>query len=102
MAHGRRALVGLLGSWFIGFGVLRHRHIQRGKPLKITGSMMHAFCHKGKQKTLRAGFYYAISSTFLNGWDWTAPWLEVFQSLPPQAICLQLVFRLPWQRVEFA
>ena len=29
---------------------------------------MHAFCHKGKQKTLRAGFYYAIPSTFLNGW----------------------------------
>ena len=43
----------LLGSWFIGFGVLRYRHqIQRGKLLKIMGSMMHAFCHKGKQKTL--------------------------------------------------
>ena len=79
----------LLGSWFIGLGVLRYRHIQRGKPLKITESMMHAICHKGKQKTLRAGFYYAIRSMFLNGWDWTAPWLEAFQSLFPakQSTC---------------
>ena len=57
VAQGRHSLVSPAWLRFIRFGVLRYRHVQRGKPLKMTGSMMHAFCYKGKQKTLRAGFY---------------------------------------------
>ena len=60
VAHGRRSLVG-------SARLLLHRvrsavlppHPARQAP-QDDGSMMHAFCHKGKQKTLRAGFYYAI------------------------------------------
>lgn len=43
----------LLASWVIATGCLRHRHLVRTSPRRISLSTFHGFCSKGKQRHVR-------------------------------------------------
>ena len=66
-------------------GVLRHKHLARTTPRKITLGFLHAHCGRGKQRQLRTGFDLAIPGTFTTGWNWLEPWLQAWQQLPESA-----------------
>ena len=68
----------LLGSWLVGAGCLRYRHVSVSVPRKITMSSFHAFCAQGKQAQNREGFYW---STFTTGFSWVEGWLESYSAL---------------------
>ena len=74
----------LLGSWLIAVGVLRYKHICRSVPRKISMSTFHGHCPRGKQRKLRAGFDFCIPAVFSSGWNWTAPWLELWKGIPEE------------------
>ena len=66
----------LLAAWIIGVGVLRHKHLTRSFPRKLTKGFAHFHCSKGKQRQNRGGFDFAVPSTFGSGWPWGERWLE--------------------------
>ena len=68
----------LLAAWLIGVGVLRHKHLTRSYPRKLTKGFAHFHCAKGKQRQNRGGFDFAVPSTFGSGWRW----LEFWKNLP--------------------
>lgn len=74
----------LLAAWLIGVGVLRHKHLTRSSPRKLTKSFAHFHCSKGKQRQNRGGFDFAVPSTFGSGWPWGERWLEFWKSLPEE------------------
>lgn len=71
----------LMGSWMVAVGVLRHRHLERSTPRKVTLGFLHAHCSKGKQRRLRSGFDFAIPASFSNGWPWLDHWLRWWKQL---------------------
>ena len=74
----------LLASWIIATGVIRHRHLERSTPRKLTMSFAHFRCSKGKQRRNRGGFDYAVPSTFLSGWNWAERWHKLWMELPSE------------------
>ena len=71
----------LLASWIIAVGVLRHRHLERSSPRKMTRGFVHFRCSKGKQRRNRGGFDYAVPSTFMSGWCWAEKWHPLWLQL---------------------
>ena len=71
----------LMGSWMVAVGVLRHRHLERSTPRKVTLGFLHAHCSKGKQRRLRSGFDFAIPASFSNSWPWLDHWLRWWKQL---------------------
>ncbi len=95
---------GLLPSWIIATGVLRHRHLERSTPRKLTMGFAHFRCSKGKQRRNRGGFDYAVPSTFLSGWNWAERWHKVWMALPSEVqgrsgICFSAAGQ-PWPIAE--
>ena len=74
----------LLSSWLIAFGVLRFKHLQRSRPIKITQGSFHAHCAKGKQTSKRGGFDFAASSNLTTGWPWGQYWFQTWSKLPEE------------------
>ena len=71
----------LLAGWVIATGCLRHKHLVRTTPRRVSLSTFHGLCHKGKQKHTRAGFHFSIPGAFSSGFPWTKHWLEAWQRL---------------------
>ena len=46
----------LLSSWLMAVGCLRHRHLTRTQPRRLSKSTLHCSCSRGKQRRLRSGF----------------------------------------------
>ena len=61
----------LLGQWIQASACMRYVHLTGSDVLFITGSTVHAFSSKGKQRRNRRAFYFAIPAAFTSGWDWT-------------------------------
>ena len=47
----------LLSSWLIAVGVMRHQHLLRSEPVRLSRSTLHLWCEKGKQSSKRAAFH---------------------------------------------
>ena len=95
---------GLLASWIIAAGVLRHRHLERSTARKLTMSFAHFRCSKGKQRRNRGGSDYAVPSTFLSGWNWAERWHKLWMALPTDVqgrsgICFSAAGQ-PWPIAE--
>ena len=75
----------LLGLWCCGFGVLRFVHVNRSRPMRLSKSTFHFHCIKGKQRTVRSGFDFAVPGFFISGWDWGSRWLAEWKELPSGA-----------------
>ena len=75
----------LLSSWLIAFGVLRFKHLQRSRPIKITQGSFHAHCPKGKQTSKRSGFDFAVPGNLTTGWPWGQHWFQTWSKLPEEA-----------------
>ena len=73
------AWTGLLSSWVIAAGVMRHRHLERSTLRKITMSFVHFRCSKGKQRRNRGGF--AVPAVFTSGWNWSEKWFTLWKTL---------------------
>ena len=73
---------GLLSSWMVCFGVLRYKHIERARMVKLTPVTMHGYCPKGKQKANRGGFSFSIPATFISGWQWASALFRDINALP--------------------
>ena len=71
----------LLAGWVIATGCLRHKHLVRTTPRRVSLSTFHGLCHKGKQKHTRAGFHFSVPGAFSSGFPWTKHWLEAWQRL---------------------
>ena len=74
----------LLANWIVAVGVVRHRHIGRSYPVRLSRSTLHCRCLKGKQAGTREGFSWTIPSTFSNGWPWAEKVLELREMLPAE------------------
>ncbi len=90
----------LLASWIIAVGVLRHRHLERSSPRKMTRGFVHFRCTKGKQRRNRGGFDYAVPSTFMSGWCWAEKWHPLWLQLSEgtqkkSGVCFNAVGQ-PW------
>ena len=98
------AWTGLLSSWVIAAGVMRHRHLERSTLRKITMSFVHFRCSKGKQRRNRGGFDYAVPAVFTSGWNWSEKWFTLWKSLSPEAqrtcgVCFDAQ-GIPWPLAE--
>ena len=98
------AWTGLLSSWVIAAGVMRHRHLERSTLRKITMSFVHFRCSKGKQRRNRGGFDYAVPAAFTSGWNWSEKWFTLWKSLSPEAqrtcgVCFDAQ-GIPWPLAE--
>ena len=51
----------MLGSWIVGVGVLRYRHVQRAQMVRLSRSTLYCHCPKGKQASKRDGFDFSIA-----------------------------------------
>ena len=74
----------LLGSWLVGVGVLRYRHIQRAQMVRLSRSTLYCHCPRGKQASKRDGFDFSIPSQFTDGWPW-AEHVVAFRNQLPEA-----------------
>ena len=72
----------MLGSWLVGVGVLRYRHIQRAQMVRLSRSTMYCHCPKGKQASKRDGFDFSIPSQFTDGWPWAEHVVALRNQLP--------------------
>ena len=62
----------LLSSWLIAVGVMRHQHLLRSEPVRLSRSTLHLWCEKGKQSSKRGGFPWTVPAHFANGFGWAA------------------------------
>ena len=60
----------LLSSWLMAVGCLRHIHLTRTRPRRLSKSTLHCSCSRGKQRRPRHGFHFCIPSYFTTGWAW--------------------------------
>ena len=72
----------LLSSWLVAVGVMRHQHLVRSEPMRLSRSTLHMFCDKGKQASKRSGFEWCVPATFSTGFGWAAALLEAKRKLP--------------------
>ena len=72
----------MLGSWIVGVGVLRYRHVQRAQMVRLSRSTMYCHCPKGKQASKRDGFDFSIPSQFTDGWPWAEHVVALRNQLP--------------------
>ena len=93
----------LLGSWIVAVGCLRYQHVLRTQPRRVSLSTVHCWCTKGKQRSRRSGFHFAVPGTFSSGFPWGSHWLELWQSLGDAAaesgLCFDRQGR-PWALQE--
>ena len=66
----------LLSSWLIAVGVMRHQHLLRSEPVRLSRSTLHLWCEKGKQSSKRGGFPWTVPAHFANGFGWAAAMLQ--------------------------
>ena len=93
----------LLGSWIVAVGCLRYQHVLRTQPRRVSLSTVHCWCTKGKQRSRRSGFHFAVPGTFSSGFPWGSHWLELWQSLGDAAAQSGLCFDRqgrPWALQE--
>ncbi len=74
----------LVGSWVIAMGVVRHKHLSRSLPRRITLAYVHLHCSRGKQRRLRSGFDWAVPGTLTTGFKWCDHWLTAWKALPAE------------------
>ena len=66
-------------------GCLRHRHLTRTQPRRLSKSTLHCSCSRGKQRRLRSGFNFCLPSCFTTGWAWAEHWLHAYKQLAEEA-----------------
>lgn len=71
----------LLSSWLMAVGCLRHKHLTRTQPRRLSKSTLHCSCSRGKQRRLRSGFNFCLPSCFTTGWVWAEHWLHAYKKL---------------------
>ena len=64
--HNNPEWMALLANWLCAVGCLRHRHITKSTPQRLSASTIHAWCAQGKQAHSRNGFT----------WSAPAPWAQ--------------------------
>ncbi|CAK9023859.1 ATP-dependent Clp protease ATP-binding subunit clpA-like [Durusdinium trenchii] len=72
----------LLSSWLIAVGVMRHQHLLRSEPVRLSRSTLHLWCEKGKQSSKRGGFPWTVPAHFANGFGWAAAMLQAKRAVP--------------------
>ena len=90
----------LLSSWLMAVGCLRHIHLTRTRPRRLSKSTLHCSCSRGKQRRLRHGFHFCIPSYFTTGWAWAEHWLKAYEKLaaevkPKAGLCFDSK-GVPW------
>ena len=75
----------LLSSWLMAVGCLRHKHLTRTHPRRLSRSTLHCTCTKGKQRRLRQGFHFCVPGIFTTGWPWAEKWMDAYNGLPEDA-----------------
>ena len=90
----------LLSSWLMAVGCLRHIHLTRTRPRRLSKSTLHCSCSRGKQRRLRHGFHFCIPSYFTTGWAWAENWLKAYEKLaadvkPKAGLCFDSQ-GVPW------
>ena len=90
----------LLSSWLMAVGCLRHIHLTRTRPRRLSKSTLHCSCSRGKQRRLRHGFHFCIPSYFTTGWAWAEHWLKAYEKLaaevkPKAGLCFDSQ-GVPW------
>ncbi|CAK8990170.1 unnamed protein product [Durusdinium trenchii] len=89
----------LLSSWLIAVGVMRHQHLLRSEPVRLSRSTLHLWCEKGKQSSKRGGFPWTVPAHFANGFGWAAAMLQAKRAVPAgKRESCGIIFS-PWCRV---
>ena len=57
--HNNPEWMALLANWLCAVGCLRHRHITKSSPQRLSASTVHAWCSQGKQARSRNGFTWS-------------------------------------------
>ena len=68
--HNNPEWMALLANWLCAVGCLRHRHITKSSPQRLSASTVHAWCSQGKQAHSRNGFTWSAPAEFTNGFPW--------------------------------
>ena len=82
--HNNPEWMALLANWLCAVGCLRHRHITRSSPQRLSASTIHAWCTQGKQAHSRNGFTWSAPAEFSNGFPWAQRVIDAIQELPDE------------------
>ena len=82
--HNNPEWMALLANWLCAIGCLRHRHLTKSTPQRLSASTLHAWCSQGKQAHSRSGFAWSAPSEFSNGFPWAQRVLDAIQALPAE------------------
>ena len=79
-------VLALMGLWWQCFGNMRAKHLKRSLVLRISKSLCHSECTKGKQQVHRDGFDWAVPTTFVTqDFNWAEKlFLPMWESLSPE------------------
>ena len=82
--HNNPEWMALLANWLCAVGCLRHRHITKSTPQRLSASTIHAWCAQGKQAHSRNGFTWSAPAEFSNGFPWAQRVIDAIQELPTE------------------
>ena len=73
-----------IANWLCAVGCLRHRHITKSSPQRLSASTIHAWCSQGKQAHSRNGFTWSAPAEFTNGFPWAQRVIDAIKELPEE------------------
>ena len=82
--HNNPEWMALLANWLCAVGCLRHRHITKSSPQRLSASTIHAWCSQGKQAHSRNGFTWSAPAEFTNGFPWAQRVIDAIKELPEE------------------
>ena len=82
--HNNPEWMALLANWLCAVGCLRHRHITKSSPQRLSASTIHAWCSQGKQAHSRNGFSWSAPAEFTNGFPWAQRVIDAIKELPEE------------------
>ena len=82
--HNNPEWMALLANWLCAVGCLRHQHITKSTPQRLSASTIHAWCAQGKQAHSRNGFTWSAPAEFSNGLPWAQRVIDAILELPTE------------------